>query len=391
MVCTFVNPKIALMGACCVNEIGRHAKYLGGTKALIVSGKSRHGEKLAEDIGKILEDSGLKVTFFAGADPNPTDNSVMEGADFYRKENCNMIVAVGGGSPMDCAKAIGIVAYNSGQINDYEGAGKVTRGIPPLITVNTTAGTASEMTKVAIITDTKRHIKMAIVDPRITSDVAVNDPELMISMPPDLTAATGMDALTHAVEAYVSTMATPTTDAAAIKSIELISNYLRQAVAHGEVVRTRDMMAHAEYLAGIAFNNAGLGYVHSMAHQLGGFYNLPHGVCNAILLPYVGMYNKQVCPERFADIAKAMGEKMDGLSSEKAADRAIDSIKKLASDIGIPSGLKELGAREEDLEIMAENTMQDHSRLTNPRKLSKEEIIEIYRKAMTGKSGEDTI
>ena len=391
MVCTFVNPKIALMGACCVNEIGRHAKYLGGTKALIVSGKSRHGEKLAEDIGKILEDAGLKVTFFAGADPNPTDNSVMEGADFYRKENCNMIVAVGGGSPMDCAKAIGIVAYNSGQINDYEGAGKVTRGIPPLITVNTTAGTASEMTKVAIITDTKRHIKMAIVDPRITSDVAVNDPELMISMPPDLTAATGMDALTHAVEAYVSTMATPTTDAAAIKSIELISNYLRQAVAHGEVVRTRDMMAHAEYLAGIAFNNAGLGYVHSMAHQLGGFYNLPHGVCNAILLPYVEMYNKQVCPERFADIAKAMGEKMDGLSSEEAADRAIDSIKKLASDIGIPSGLKELGAREEDLEIMAENTMQDHSRLTNPRKLSKEEIIEIYRKAMTGKSGEDTI
>jgi hypothetical protein len=136
----------------------------------------------------------------------------MEGADFYRKENCNMIVAVGGGSPMDCAKAIGIVAYNSGRINDYEGAGKVTRGIPPLITVNTTAGTASEMTKVAIITDTKRHIKMAIVDPRITSDVAVNDPELMISMPPDLTAATGMDALTHAVEAYVSTMATPTTE-----------------------------------------------------------------------------------------------------------------------------------------------------------------------------------
>jgi alcohol dehydrogenase len=391
MVCTFVNPKVALMGAGCVNEISRHAKYLGGTKALIVSGKSRHGEKLAEDIGKILEDAGLKVTFFAGADPNPTDNSVMEGADFYRKENCNMIVAVGGGSPMDCAKAIGIVAYNSGRINDYEGAGKVTRGIPPLITVNTTAGTASEMTKVAIITDTKRHIKMAIVDPRITSDVAVNDPELMISMPPDLTAATGMDALTHAVEAYVSTMATPTTDAAAIKSIELISNYLRQAVAHGEVVRTRDMMAHAEYLAGIAFNNAGLGYVHSMAHQLGGFYNLPHGVCNAILLPYVEMYNKQVCPERFADIAKAMGEKMDGLSSEEAADRAIDSIKKLASDIGIPSGLKELGAREEDLEIMAENTMQDHSRLTNPRKLSKEEIIEIYRKAMTGKSGEDTI
>jgi alcohol dehydrogenase len=379
---TYLNPKVALMGAGCVKEIGRHAKDLGGTKALIVSGKSRHGEELARDIYYILEDAGLEATIFAGADPNPTDTSVMEGADIYRKEDCNMIIAVGGGSPMDCAKAVGIVVYNGGLINDYEGVGKVTKGIPPLITVNTTAGTASEMTSFTIITDTDRHIKMAIVDPRITPDVAVNDPELMVSMPPALTAATGMDALTHAVEAYVSTMATPTTDAAAIKAIELISKYLPEAVAHGEDVRTRDMMAHAEYLAGIAFNNASLGYVHSMAHQLGGFYNLPHGVCNAILLPYVEMYNKQVCPERFSDIAKAMGEKVEGLSPDKAADKAIDAIKKLAADIGIPSGLKELGAREEDLELLAENAMQDICRLTNPRDLSKEEIIEIYRKAM---------
>ncbi|MHC1754598.1 MAG: iron-containing alcohol dehydrogenase [Methanosarcina sp.] len=379
---TYLNPKVALMGAGCVKEIGRQAKDLGATKALIVSGKSRHGEELARDIYYILEDAGLKATIFAGADPNPTDTSVMEGADIYRKEDCNIIIAVGGGSPMDCAKAIGIVVYNGGLINNYEGVGKVTKGIPPLITVNTTAGTASEMTSFTIITDTKRHIKMAIVDPRITPDIAVNDPELMVSMPPALTAATGMDALTHAVEAYVSTMATPTTDAAAIKAIELISKYLREAVAHGEDVRTRDMMAHAEYLAGIAFNNASLGYVHSMAHQLGGFYNLPHGVCNAILLPYVEMYNKQVFPERFADIAKAMGEKVEGLSPEEAADKAIDAIKKLAADIGIPSGLKELGAREEDLELLAENAMQDICRLTNPRELSKEEIIEIYRKAM---------
>jgi len=379
---TYLNPKVALMGAGCVKEIGKQAKELGGTKALIVSGKSRHGEKLAEDIRKILEAAGLKAAIFAGAEPNPTDSSVMEGAEIYKKENCDMIVAVGGGSPMDCAKAVGIVAKNGGEINDYEGIGKVTKGIPPLIMVNTTAGTASEMTSFTIITDTKRHIKMAIVDPRITPDVAVNDPELMISMPPALTAATGMDALTHAVEAYVSTMATPTTDASAIKAIELISKYLRKAVAHGEDVKTRDMMAHAEYLAGIAFNNASLGYVHSMAHQLGGLYDLPHGVCNAILLPYVEMYNKEVCPERFADIAKAMGEKVEGLSPEEAADKAIDAIKKLAADIGIPSGLKELGAREEDLELLAENAMQDICRLTNPRELSKEDVIEIYRKAM---------
>ena len=382
MTYTYLNPKVALMGPGCVKEIGRHAKDLGATKALIVSGKSKHGGRLALDIYKILENAGLEAAIFAGADPNPTDISAMEGADLYRKEDCNIIVAVGGGSPMDCAKAVGIVVYNGGIINDYEGVGKVTRGIPPLITVNTTAGTASEMTSFTIITDTKRHIKMAIVDPRITPDVAVNDPELMVSMPPALTAATGMDALTHAVEAYVSTMATPTTDAAAIKSIELISKYLREAVAHGEDIRNRDMMAHAEYLAGIAFNNASLGYVHSMAHQLGGLYDLPHGVCNAILLPYVEAYNKQVVPERFADIARAMGEKVEGLSSDEAADRAIGAIRKLAADIGIPSGLKELGAKEEDLEILAEHAMQDVCRLTNPRELSKEDIIEIYRKAM---------
>jgi alcohol dehydrogenase len=238
------------------------------------------------------------------------------------------------------------------------------------------------MTCFTVITDTERRIKMPICDPLITADVAINDPELMVSMPPDLTAATGMDALTHAIEAYVSTMATPTTDAAAIKAIELVSKYLREAVAHGDDIRARDMMAHAEYLAGIAFNSAFLGYVHSMAHQLGGLYDLPHGVCNAILLPYVEMYNKQICPERFADIAKAMGEKIDGLSPEEAADKAIDAIKKLASDIGIPSGLKDLGAREEDFVLMAENAMQDICRLTNPRELSKEDIVEIYRNAM---------
>lgn len=379
---TYLNPRVALMGAGCVKEIGRHAKNLEGTKALIVSGKSGHGEELAGNIRKILEEATLKAVIFAGAEPNPTDTSAMEGAEVYKKENCDIIVAVGGGSPMDCAKAVGIVAKNGGKINDYEGIGKVTKGIPPLITVNTTAGTASEMTSFTIITDTKRHIKMAIVDPRITPDVAVNDPELMVSMPPALTAATGMDALTHAVEAYVSTMATPTTDAAAIKAIELISKYLRKAVTHGEDVKTRDMMAHAEYLAGIAFNNASLGYVHSMAHQLGGLYDLPHGVCNAILLPYVEMYNKQACPERFADIAKAMGEKVEGLGPGEAADKAIDAIKKLAADIGIPSGLKELGAREEDLELLAENAMKDICRLTNPREFSKEDVIEIYRKAM---------
>ena len=204
----------------------------------------------------------------------------------------------------------------------------------------------------------------------------------MISMPVFLTAATGMDALTHAVEAYVSTNATPLTDSAAMKSIDLISQYLRPAVANGESLEARDKMAYAEFLAGMAFNNANLGHVHAMAHQLGGFYNLPHGVCNAILLPHVEKFNLIACPERFADIAVAMGENVECLSVLEAADKALEAIQRLSGDVGIPSGLKELGVKEEDMPLLAEHALKDACGFTNPRKATKKEIIQIYKNAM---------
>ena len=382
MVYTYYNPKVALMGAGCVKEIGNQAKQLGGTKALIVCGVSNHGKKLAENIAALLNESGVKSAVFAGAEPNPTDTSVHAGAEMYAQKSCDMIVAVGGGSPMDCAKGIGILATNGGKISDYEGTGHNLLPLPPMITVNTTAGTASEMTSFSIITDTGRHIKMALVDWRLTPDVAINDPELMVSMPPSLTAATGMDALTHAVEAFVSTIATPVTDAAALKAIELVAAYLPRAVEEGNDMEAREMMAYAEYLAGIAFNNAGLGYVHAMAHQLGGFYNLPHGVCNAILLPYVESFNKEAVPKRFAIIGHAMGLDVSEMSTEEAAEASIDAIKKLAVAIGIPSGLAEIGAKEEDFPVLAENAMKDVCALTNLREANPDEIIAIYRSAM---------
>ena len=254
--------------------------------------------------------------------------------------------------------------------------------MPPFIAVNTTAGTASEMTRFTIITDTDRHVKMAIVDWHVTPTVSINDPELMVSMPPSLTAATGMDALTHAVEAYVSTIATPVTDSAAMKSIELISQYLRPAVANGKNMEAREKMAYAEFMAGMAFNNASLGNVHAMAHQLGGFYDLPHGVCNAILLPHVERFNLIACPERFADIAAAMGENIEGLSVIEAADLALESIKRLSEDVGIPSGLKELGVEEKDFPTLADNALKDACGLTNPRIATKTDIIQIYKNAM---------
>lgn len=250
-----------------------------------------------------------------------------------------------------------------------------------MVAINTTAGTASEITRFCIITDTSRHVKMAIVDWRVTPQIAINDPKLMVGMPPSLTAATGMDALTHAIEAYVSTNANPLTDAAALMAITMITQYLPKAVANGTYMKARDKMAYGQYLAGIAFNNASLGYVHAMAHQLGGFYNLPHGVCNAILLPHVEEFNLIGNMNCFRDIAKAMGENIEGLSATEAAKKAIHAIRQLSEQVGIPKDLRSLGVKEEDFEIMAENAMKDVCQLTNPRKATKEQVIGIYKAA----------
>ena len=225
---------------------------------------------------------------------------------------------------------------------------------------------------------------MCIVDWRVTPQIAINDPELMRGMPASLTAATGMDALTHAVEAYVSTNANPLTDAAALMAIKMISQYLPKAVANGVYMKARDKMAYAQYLAGIAFNNASLGYVHAMAHQLGGFYNLPHGVCNAILLPYVEEFNLIGNLNRFRDMAEAMGENITGLSTNDAALKCIAFIRNLAKQVGIPANLRVLGVKPEDFEIMAEHAMQDACMATNPRIATKEQIIELYRRAYEG-------
>ena len=276
------------------------------------------------------------------------------------------------------------MATNGGKISDYEGVDKAHEALPPLVAVNTTAGTASEITRFCIITDTARKVKMCIVDWRVTPAIAINDPELMVGMPASLTAATGMDALTHAVEAYVSTDANPLTDAAAIKAIDKIVHYLPQAVANGDYMKARSEMAYAQYLAGVAFNNASLGYVHAMAHQLGGFYNLPHGVCNAILLPYVQEFNLIGNLERFAVIARAMDINVDGMSPFEAGEACVYGLKTFGRYLGIPQNLRSLGVDPADFEIMAENAMKDATAATNPRKATKDQIIAIFQKAYDG-------
>jgi len=375
-------PTLSLMGIGCAKEAGAQAKAIGASSLLIVTDAGLAKLGTADQIKDLLAKSGLKAVIFAGAEPNPTDGNVHDGVKVYRENNCDGIVSLGGGSAHDCAKGIGLVIANGGSIRDYEGVDRSKKAMPPFLAINTTAGTGSEMTRFCIITNTDTHVKMAIVDRHVIPNIAINDPLLMVGMPPGLTAATGMDALTHAVEAYVSTIATPITDACAIAAIELIGAYLRPAVANGNNLEARDTMAYAEFLAGMAFNSASLGYVHAMAHQLGGFYNLPHGVCNAILLPEVCAFNKIACPQRYAEIAVALGESVAGLAPVDAADVAIGAIRKLSKDIGIPAGLGELGVREADFEVMASNAMKDACHLTNPRTATLAQVMGIFQSAM---------
>ncbi|AOY52867.1 L-threonine dehydrogenase [Clostridium perfringens] len=378
----FFMPAISLMGADCLKDAGDQVGELGFKKALIVTDKVLGQIGIVKKVTDVLDNKNIEYAIYDETKPNPTVKNVNDGLALLKEKECDFVISLGGGSAHDCAKGIALLATNGGEIKDYEGVDKSKKPQLPMVGINTTAGTGSEMTLFAIITDEERHIKMALVDKHLTPIIAVNDPMLMLAMPKSLTAATGMDALTHAIEAYVSTAATPITDACAEKAIELISNYLVNAVENGQDVEARDMMAYAEYLAGMAFNNASLGYVHAMAHQLGGFYNLPHGVCNAILLPHVQEYNKSTSASRLAKIAKIMGGNIEGLTDEQGADLCIDMIKSLSQTIGIPEGLGVLGVKESDFETLATNALNDACSLTNPRKGNLEEVIDIFKKAM---------
>jgi alcohol dehydrogenase len=378
----FFIPSVTLMGVGSANEIGAKSAELGAKKVMIVTDAGLNKMGVAAKIAENIKAAGVEVLIYDGAEPNPTDKNVHDGVKVYVDNKCDFIVSLGGGSSHDCAKGIGLVTAGGGHIRDYEGVNKSKVPLTPLIAINTTAGTASEMTRFCIITNTDTHVKMAIVDWRVTPLVAIDDPVLMLGKPPALTAATGMDALTHAVEAYVSTIATPITDACAEKAIRLIADWLRPAVALGSNIQARDMMCYAQYLAGMAFNNASLGYVHSMAHQLGGFYNLPHGVCNAILLPAVCDFNMIACPDRFAEIAAFMGVETTGMSVTEAAAAGIESIRELSASIGIPAGLKDLKVKEEDFKVMAENAKKDACQLTNPRTATLDQVIAIFKAAM---------
>ncbi|WP_290923408.1 iron-containing alcohol dehydrogenase [Halodesulfovibrio sp.] len=384
----FYMPPVTVIGSGAIKEIPARLASLGGTKPLLVTDKGMTQLGVTASIVQLLQGAGMQCAVYDETVPNPTDKNVSDGLTQYSSNGCDCIITLGGGSAHDCGKGIGIVATNGGTIHQYEGVNKARVAMPPFLAVNTTAGTASEMTRFCIITDTARKVKMALVDWRVTPSIALDDPELMVGMPPSLTAATGLDALTHAVEAYVSTGATHMTDANAEKAIKLISKYLRRAVGNGRNLEAREAMCYAQYQAGMAFNNAGLGYVHAMAHQLGGYLNLPHGECNAILLPHVCEFNMLAAMDRFAEMAEFFGVQGTARTQREAASNVIQAIRDLMQDVGIPASLTLLAKKygktvnPEDFEVMAESAMKDACAATNPRGMRKEDIIAIYRKIL---------
>ncbi|AOM84517.1 1,3-propanediol dehydrogenase [Salisediminibacterium beveridgei] len=380
----FFMPNVNFFGRGSVAVTGERCSILGAKKALIVTDdflKNMPDGPVAKVVAS-LEEQGIDYAYFTEVEPNPKDTNVAAGLTMFEAESCDLILTVGGGSAHDCGKGIGIAATHDGDIyENYAGIETLTNPLPPIVSVNTTAGTASEVTRHCVLTNTKKKIKFVVVSWRNTPLVSINDPELMVGKPPALTAATGMDALTHAVESYVSLGANAVTDAHAIQAIKLISDNLRQAVAYGHNLEARENMANASLLAGMAFNNAGLGYVHAMAHQLGGLYDIPHGVANAVLLPHVENFNMISNPAKFADIARFMGENIDGLSVRDAADKAVQAIRTLSEDVKIPASMRELGVKEEDIELMAELAMQDGNAFSNPIQGTKEDIITIFKNA----------
>ncbi|MHA6529100.1 iron-containing alcohol dehydrogenase [Paenibacillus sp. BAC0078] len=375
-------PSINIMGKGCLKDIAPYIQELNLKKALVVTDKFLIKSGIAGKLLAVLDEAGIAYVVYDEVKPNPTCKNVHDGVEFLNANACDYLISIGGGSPQDTAKAIGIIATNGGHIKEYEGVHKSKNKSLPIIAVNTTAGTSAEVTINYVITDEERKVKMVMVDKNSLATISVNDPELMVDKPAALTAATGMDALTHAIEALVTPGAYPVTDATALAAVELIFGNLARTVKNGHDIEAREQMVYAIFLGGLAFNNAGLGYVHAMAHQLGGVYDLPHGVCNAMLLPYVEEENAKHVPEKFRSIAKAIGLQIEGKSDKECADFVIESIKALSKEVGIPSKLSELGVNEVDLDLLAENSMKDACAPGNPFIPTKEEVIALFRKIL---------
>lgn len=380
----FIMPAQVVVGSGACDQVGAQCKKRGWKKALIVSDKIMAGLGLVATVERLLAESEIASAVYAGVNTEPVVEFVQEGLQIFKSEGCDFVVAVGGGSPIDAAKAIAVLATNPGSIEQYKGLGKVAHPGVPLVAIPTTAGTGSEATLFTVITDQKTDVKMLIGSPYLMPTVAIVDPLLTVSSPQGVTAATGVDALVHAIEAYVSVKRQPMTDVFCISAIELLSQNIRQAWSNGNNIEAREKMMLGSLQAGIAFSNSSVALVHGMSRPIGANFHIAHGVSNAALLAAVTEFSLIGDPARYARIAAAMGEPIAGLSLMEAADRAVVAVRRLVSDIRIPS-LRQLGVERERLmelaPAMADAAIDSGSPGNNPRKPSKQEIVELYAKA----------
>ena len=375
----FVLNETSYHGAGAIKDIATEAKGRGFKKAFVCSDPDLIKFGVTKKVIDVLEGAGLDYEIYSNIKPNPTIENVQTGVEAFKKSGADYLIAIGGGSSMDTAKGIGIVIANPEfeDIRSLEGVAPTKNKSVPIFAVPTTAGTAAEVTINYVITDVEKNRKMVCVDPKDIPVVAFVDPEMMSSMPKGLTAATGMDALTHAIEGYITAGAWELSDMFQLKAIEIISRSLRNAVAN--TPEGRADMALGQYVAGMGFSNVGLGIVHSMAHPLGALYDTPHGVANAIILPTVMEYNAPATGEKYREIARAMGvQGVDDMTQEEYRKAAVDAVRKLSEDVGIPADLKAI-VKEEDIPFLAQSAYDDACRPGNPRETSVEEIAELYK------------
>jgi alcohol dehydrogenase class IV len=380
---SFIIPPTVITGIGAAEQAGEQAKRLGARAALIVTDIGIVKLGYADELVNRLRTVGIGVSLFSDVTPDPTLQNVNDGLKQYRDEACNLIISIGGGSAIDCGKGIAIELTNDGELADFMGVDKIPNPGAPLIAIPTTAGTGSECTKATVITDTNHNVKMMLSSPCVVPQVALIDPLLSLTTPPHLTSAVGVDALTHAIEAYISKRAQPITDALALRAIRMISDSLRQAWADGENVKARTEMMIAASIAGMAFSNSSVALVHGMSRPIGAYFHVHHGLSNAVLLLDVMEYSVVGAPDRFADIARAMGESIKALSPMRQADAAIAGVERLINDVEMPR-LGEIGIDPDEFEAVADQMALDAlasgSPANNPRQSTKEEIVALYRK-----------
>lgn len=377
----FIHMTKVVAGPGSAGTVGEELRGLGVSRALIVTDRGVEGAGLLDALVEGLGRSEVGHEVFAEVEPNPLAATVERGAERARQTGCDGVVAIGGGSPIDCAKLVAVIAKSGGGVRDYEGFDLVPEPPLPLVAVPTTIGTGSEVTRGAVITDPERRLKMVAVSPLLFPRVAVLDPRLLEKLPPPVTAATGMDSLTQALEGYVSRNASPISDALNLEALRLIAENLRPAVARNDLDALATMQI-ATTMQGIGFHNAGLGLVHAMSNTVGGIFGTPHGVTNAVILPHVMEFNLVANPAKFARIAEAMGEPVDGLSTRAAAERAVAAVRVLAADVQIPPTLADLGVTADAIPEMAEKAMGSIDAPSNPRHYSQAEVADLYRRCL---------